>query len=67
MWDGWLLCVCVGVFVCVCCWFCFNVCDLFVNVLSCVVWFACVFCCVCLSVWLVFNVCALCVAYCVML
>ena len=52
---------------CVCVLLLFSVCDVFVNVLSGVVWFARVYYCVCLSVWLLFSVCALCVVNCVML
>ena len=65
MLGGLMLCVNVCVCVCVLCLF--NVCALFVNVLSGVVWFVCLYYSSCSHARLLFNACALCVVRCVML
>ena len=65
MFGGLMLCVNVCVCDCVLCLF--SVCDLFVNVLGGLVWFACLYYSSCSSARLLFNACALCVVHCVML
>ena len=63
---GWLDAVCECACWCSCAVF-VNVCALFVNVLSGVVWFVCLDYSLCLCARLLLNACALYVVYCVML